>query len=91
VSTTIYKYPLHVADEPVVRMPKGARILSAQAQHGALCVWAVVDTDQRYEDRRFRVYGTGHPVDTPPSWAFIGTVQLTGGALVFHVFAEPSP
>jgi hypothetical protein len=61
-------------------------------QHGQPCIWArvVVDKDHPLRERWFRVAGTGHPLEgTMPSdhdGDYVGTFQLSDGALVFHVF-----
>lgn len=79
----IWKYPFKVADALVVRMPKGARILSVQMQGVLPCLWALVDEDAKREGRLFRVFGTGNPFDAEDG-AYIGTFQERG--LVWHLF-----
>lgn len=83
----VYKYPLDIQDEVVVIMPKGARVLSIQVQNGRPCLWAAVDPrEMTLEERRFRIAGTGHPIQDDVVDGFIGTIQLYDGKLVFHVF-----
>lgn len=84
--STIYKYAIEVTDQQTVSMPAGADILTAQVQHGQVCLWARVDPLAAITQRKIRVAGTGHPVAS--EWAYIATVQLAGGGLVFHVFEE---
>lgn len=93
---TIYKYLL----EPngVIKMPRGAEVLSVGEQHGWMCVWALVDTEAPIESRRFATVGTGHEIDlrddaggqicmTLSKRYFIGTVHFSGPTpLVFHIF-----
>ena len=83
----IWKYPVEATDSFLVEMPIGARILSVQVQRDEVCMWALVDPNAPTEGRRFNVYGTGHPIRRDPG-EFVGTFQLRGGALVFHLFAE---
>lgn len=80
---TIHKYGLE--ESTTLQMPIGAEILSTHGQGGDICIWALVDTDHKKEDRNFVVIGTGHPI---PDLAlkFIGTALLQSGLLVFHVF-----
>lgn len=96
---TIWKFPLRVTDTQTVMMPYGARILCVQTQpdgeDSTVCLWATVYPQARMVERRIYMFGTGHPMPTqhpvPPQ--YIGTFQLSQGALVFHVFAgggEPS-
>ena len=83
----VYKYPLEVNDEVSVNMPKGARVLSVQVQNGRPCLWAAVDPcETSQEERRFRIAGTGHPIEDDVVDGFIGTIQMYDGRLVFHVF-----
>jgi hypothetical protein len=88
---TIWKFPLGPSlDDIRISMPKGAKVLSVQAQHDAPMVWAIVQPDADKETRRFVVFGTGHPIahhdiDVVAS-RFVGTFQMSGGALVFHLF-----
>ena len=94
---TIWKFPLEVTDEQTVMMPKGAEILSAHVQvsvdvdaaHESVCLWALVDTDAKLQKRVVEIFGTGNPIDIPGvTHKFIGTVQMRGGSLVWHVFEQ---
>lgn len=87
MNRTIYKYPLRVEDEVTLRLPEPAQVLSVQVQHGQPCVWAIVDPTPGAPlvERRFRVIGTGHYLEWPTG-TFLATIQMHGGALVFHVF-----
>lgn len=82
---TIWKYQFAVEDEVVLRMPRGATVLSVQTQDGRPCLWALVDPQKPTVDRRFELYGTGHPVQGLVG-KHVGTFQMHGGALVFHMF-----
>ncbi len=85
---TIYKYQVVVTDEPEISMPRGAQILSFQTQNEQPCIWVLVNPDEPVlEIRKFYLRGTGHPIQINPSaLRFIGTTQLMGGMLVFHLF-----
>jgi hypothetical protein len=85
---TIFKYPL-TTDAPFVVTPVGAQILCVQVQRGTPCLWALVERDAPLERRHFMIYGTGHPHDG--GGVYVGTYQLEGGALVFHVFERGRP
>lgn len=85
---TIHKYELD-APNNVVQMPCGAQVLTVQMQRRTPCLWAKVDPAQPTETRRFAIYGTGHEVPDDPRMLYLGTVQMEGGALVFHVFELP--
>lgn len=80
---TIHKYPLNLDTEQTLTMPAAAEILSVQDQGGVLCIWALVDTDRLPEERRFRVYGTGHAIANFPHKYLATVIQ---GSFVWHVF-----
>ncbi len=77
-------------------MPKFSKVLDVQTQgtdanagySTPIYIWALVDTEMPKVSRKFRVYGTGHPVldIEQDSAVHVGTVQLHGGTLMFHVF-----
>ena len=71
-------------------MPRSAQILCVQTKAGAPCIWALVhEIDGPKITRTYRTYGTGHEHEAITG-RYIGTYQLQGGALVFHVFEEPT-
>ena len=79
----IFKYSLDVVDMQTVVMPEHARILSVANQHGNLCLWAEVDTDNHTEDRVISVYGTGNPLPDNQGH-FVGSVIID--PFVWHVY-----
>ena len=97
---SIYKYSIVNSKDGVIEGPI-TKLLTAQVQHGDIVVWAEVDTDK--PNRKFQVMpiGTGWPLDAPAgkecvldSHTYISTVQMGGGALVFHIYAKeivPAP
>ena len=85
---TIWKYQLAMIDDQKIEMPRKARILSVQVQDDVPCLWALVDDDAPTEQRAVRIAGTGHRVSGWSAENFVGTVQLAGGTLVFHVFVD---
>ena len=80
---TIWKWTLQ--PETTIDTPHGAKLLAVQEQHGEPQLWALVDPGAETEKRTFRVYGTGHDLPDDPG-QYVGTFQMHGGALVFHVF-----
>ena len=81
----IYKYPIETTDTQIVMLPKQAKILTVQVQHGQPCLWAEVNTMLAFERVVIEVFGTGHPMP-PGNREYIGTYQLYGGDLIFHVY-----
>jgi len=82
---TIWKFPFRINDTVLLDMPRNARVLSVQLQHDVPCLWALVNPANRDEQRTFRIRGTGHSHDDDGG-QFIGTIQMAGGNLVWHVF-----
>lgn len=85
----IWKFTLPSMSGAMVEMPKDAAVLCVQAQQDVPMIWADVDTDAPKIKRRFWTYGTGHEI--PPGnvpMHYVGTFQLSGGALVFHVYTD---
>lgn len=86
--SVVWKYPLKGGDVVNVDMPANARILTAQCQTDTLCLWALVDPEQAPVTRTFRVAGTGQTIPPDSFRNYIGSAQMFGGALVWHVFEE---
>lgn len=82
----VYKYPLRIDDVTKVSMPKGAVILTLQTQRDEPCVWALVDPGAPSVWRGFRIAGTGHDIQEFHCLKHVGSFQMRGGMLVFHVF-----
>lgn len=81
---TIWKYTL----EPrcAIAMPQGAQLLSVAEQNGDICLWALVDPQATQQTRYFAGFGTGHPIPDAADLTFVGSVLMTGGSMVFHIF-----
>lgn len=87
MSKVIWKYPLSFGAN-FLHIPHGAEILSVQSQYNQPFLWALVDTGKREEARELHFLTTGQSIYDEPDYAFayINTIQLDGGALVFHIF-----
>jgi len=87
----VFKYTLVPESRQVVELPRGATILRVGADvvvDDNLCLWALVDPDERPEMRIVHIYGTGHEVVTPERLRYIGTAFMRAHSLVWHVFEE---
>ena len=89
MTVTVHKYPLQLQHRNTFHLPRAARILSAQEQHGDVTLWALVpiDPDAPTIPRTFTTYYTGTSLPADPG-QYLGTVQLHHGATVIHVFEE---
>lgn len=86
--SVIYKYPINLVPSQIIDMPEGARILSVQTQFADRpCIWAFVDICNKLVGRVFYVIATGQSFDSK-NMLYIGTFQLDGGALVFHLYEK---
>lgn len=84
---TVHKYSFEIDDYIDIEMPRFSRVLSVQVQNGTPCIWAIVDTDSPLAIKKFRLAGTGHPIrEKEEDLEFVGTFQLFGGKIVFHLF-----
>ena len=86
----IFKYPIRIEDIQSIKLPIGAEILCVQTQNNEPFIWALVDpsTDADMMSHTFELFGTGHEVtyDMGIESKYIGTFQLHGGDLIFHLF-----
>lgn len=83
----VWKYTLPVDDEQWIEMPADAEILFVASQRGEISfvsLWAKVDPSRPRVSRRILICGTGHPVAADA--AYIGSVIVANGDIVWHVF-----
>jgi hypothetical protein len=77
----IYKYEL----KSMISMPSGAEILCVKEQRGACMLYALIDTENPPEIRKFSNVVTGGPM-SKLEVKYIGTVMMFGGSYVQHIF-----
>ena len=80
----IWKYKIELVIEQMVEMPIDSKVLSANMQGDTLCIWVLVNENNKKTLRPVWIYETGQLIDEP-SGRFIDTVQ--DGQHVWHVFA----
>jgi hypothetical protein len=67
-------------------LPRGAKVLHFDQQHGQFCFWEIHTDGETATDRRvFQVLGTGHAATVDPD-RHIGTCLVHDGDYVFHLF-----
>jgi len=83
----IWKFTLPPTSQGVIKMPKGAEILTIQIQKEQACIWALVNPLNEETERYFEVFGTGHSIhyDMGIERKYINTFQPEEG-LVLHLF-----
>lgn len=84
---TIFKYHLSITEEQVLEVPRSFKPLCVQLQNGAIQVWGEVDPHSDILHLPFFVVGTGGVVP-PEATHYVGTVQMMGGNLVWHVYCS---
>lgn len=86
----VYKYPFECTDMFSIKLPITYKVLSVQTQHDTPYIWILVDETQEVTQvLRFRMAGTGNVLPSDIfMWKFVGTFQLHGGQLVFHLFCK---
>lgn len=90
---TIHKYGIGVRDQMTIEMPVGAEIISIQLQGSNICIWAIVDEEESMTVlRHFKIFGTGHDINSIDALKYLSTVQepTDSGAFVWHVFEKIS-
>jgi hypothetical protein len=82
----IYKYKLEPLTVTRIKLPIGYRILTVGIQRDELCLWVLIDKDQKKVAVDFLVIGTGQlmPEDKTPAADFVGTA--VSDYFVWHVF-----
>jgi hypothetical protein len=84
----IFKFPAPITGRFDLSLPANVSILSVAMQHETPCIWAIVDDQEARWNRSFAWFGTGQPIpeESDERLAFIGTVLIENGSLVFHLF-----
>lgn len=85
----IFKYPLSIVNIQEIEMPENASILSVGNQMEEMFIWAEVEEERVLVSYRILILGTGHIIPVQPTNTnrqFIGSVQMAGGTLIWHVF-----
>lgn len=79
---TIHKFPLNEIQDTV--LPERAEVVSIQYQGDAIVIWAIVDADEEYgEKRRLKLIGTGW--ELPASFKYLATLQQPKTPFVWHI------
>ena len=87
MTLTIWKYVIKIEDEQELGIPSPAIPLSFQLQDRLPTLWCLVDREKGMVWKKFRLAGTGHLIkNSLEELKYIGTVQIWGGRLVYHLF-----
>ena len=87
MTKTIWKYPIEIQDVQEIEIPSPAIPLAFQIQDREPILWCLIDRDMGLVKKKFRLAGTGHLIkNSLEELKYIGTVQIWGGRLVYHLF-----
>jgi hypothetical protein len=97
---TIWKYPLSAADDFIIAMPLGSRVLSVMVQDEVPYIWVLFSAPEDeltpgaaplMAKYHFKLVGTGHVRNDLDDAVYIGSFMLADGKLVFHLFQGMVP
>lgn len=72
-----------------IAVPSGTRPLFFANQHEQPTVWFEQDVDVlQFRALEFMLIGTGDTFSPEDGWAYLGTAQFQGGALILHCYAR---
>lgn len=80
---TIKKYDIKSMMDPIVIMPKGAKILELAHKKSMPILWAQVDTDKPLVKRLIRSFSTEKELPEEPG-EYLGTIETLG--YIWHCF-----
>lgn len=86
----VYKYPIDITDEQVIKLPLGSKILSVIEQNNKIVLYAIVSPGIEYtREVIIRIVGTGNEIPLSlDEFKFMDSIKLQNGNLVFHVFMK---
>lgn len=92
MSQTIWKYDLDAVNRQEIEVPEGAYghglgALHVGVQHDEPVLWRQVNPDNKKCTAVIRMFATGEKLPDERLY-YLGTVHLSNGRLVLHVFVE---
>lgn len=89
MNSTIYKYQLDIIDKQLIKVTRGANLLTILMQKDKLCLWARVNKDTKEEETiTIWCFGTGFIIPETISLEYISTIQSCNGDIPLHLFKE---
>jgi len=88
MTLTVWKFSIPAGSEFSVIMPVSAQVLCVDVQFGDPQMWCLCNPIEERAPRKFLLTGTGHLREDLEGARYIGTFQLQGDALVFHLFEK---
>jgi hypothetical protein len=92
-NNAIWKFEFPIKGEFLVEMPGRVRVLHADTHQAKVAtvahLWAVVEPGQPTKKHRFRLFGTGQPIDQDMLRRMIPVSTFHTGSMTFHLFSVP--
>ena len=88
MNKSIWEFHLKITDVQTIEAPAFSEPLCVQIKNDFHpCLWMLVMPDMVAKSTyTVRIVGTGHERNDLRASQYVDTIQLQGGALVFHVF-----
>ena len=80
----VWKFPLAGGGETKILMPPNTKVVHFDMQFKQPHLWAVISSGKEWEERMFRIFGTGD--DVPADWAYVAT--CLDPPFVWHLFEK---
>lgn len=85
----VWKYRVSINDEPthiITKVGFTPLCVRINPDRMGIDIWVLVDPNEAPKNIKFRVYGTGHPIENYAN--YIGTTFDSLLGLVWHVFVD---
>ena len=86
----IWKYTINLKGHTRYSIPDEYKIIACHMQKNEICIWVIVDPDNKVVSRKFWVFGTGEHIENYnyDYMEYIGTVFQERALYVWHIFME---
>jgi hypothetical protein len=85
----IWKYQLPNSEHPVIKIPKGSKVLCFKFQNKVPCIWVFVNVEAKEEEHKFWLVETGQIMNIDPSFLYYinsDQYETPQGPYVAHLF-----
>ena len=83
---TIHKFELEILGCQTIEIAGLVRIISALNQREKLVIYAEVYPPGAKRKVEFAIIGTGHRMPDEANWAFVNSVSMSDGDLIWHIY-----
>lgn len=93
MNRVIWKFPIPLGELVTISLPAATqvRLTGLDPATGEVTIWVELDPDAARVDRRFLVYGTGHPIKGDGGYPWdIHVGSVIADPFVWHVYEKRS-